>query len=159
MVVAEQVERPRQPLVVKFLLNVDGHDAGLRDALESGHARAEVERFFAQHRTHASRERREAAVREHLQLIFAVAVHVVLVCEQIQPMFDGRVERDEQAGALIRAPLQHFFRFDAPVVAEMIDEEMAHLIAMTSLFDEDAADGIQIVFRRRVAEKKFLLFV
>src|SRR5437588_6131464 len=53
VVVAEEIKRPGQPLVVKLLLDRDRHDARLGDALETRNARAEVERLFAQHRAHA----------------------------------------------------------------------------------------------------------
>ena len=64
---AKEIERARDPLVVIFLLNLDGNDARLRDAAKTGDAGSHVKGLLAKHRLHRGRERSETRVGQHAQ--------------------------------------------------------------------------------------------
>ena len=99
-------------------------------------------------------------MREHRQLKLAVTIHEVRVGEEIEPMRDVIVERVEQPVLLSeRAALEHLLRFDLAFAAEVVDHQVAHLIAVARLFDHDAHERSQIVFARRVVDQKALLLV
>ena len=99
-------------------------------------------------------------MREHRQLEFAVAVHEIRIGEKVQPVCDVVVEGVQQAVLLaVCAALEQFLRFDFSVVAEVVDQQMAHLITVTCLFHHDAHERSQVVFRRRVVHQEPLLFV
>src|SRR5215472_5004608 len=74
-------------------------------------------------------------------------------------MFDRVVECVQKPRALVGTPLEHLLRLDSPVVAEVADEQMAHLVSVSRLFDEDAADRVEVVFGRRLAQQQLLLLV
>ena len=75
-------------------------------------------------------------------------------------MRDVFVERVEQAVLLAEgAALEHLLGLDLTLAAEMIDQQVAHLIAVARLFDHDAHERGEIVLARRVVDQKALLLV
>ena len=97
---------------------------------------------------------------QHRQLELSVAVHEIRVGEEVEPVRDVFVERVEQPVLLAEgAPLEYLLRFDLPLAAELVDEQMAHLVAVARLFDHDPHERGEIVFAGRVVDQKALLLV
>ena len=120
-------------------------------------AGSEVEALLAQHRSHRARERREARRREHVELELAVAVDELGVREEVDPVVDVDVEGPEQAVVLPGAALEELARLDLPGLAEVVDEQVAHLPAVAHLLDHDPAGAVGVVVRRRALEEVALL--
>ena len=117
-----------------------------------------MEGFFPQHRRHGLSQGLEGGVTEHGELEFAVAVHKIRVGEEIQPVAHVLVEGPEQPFALEGAALQHLLRLDAPAVAELVDQQVAHLPAVPHLLRHHAAQRLPVVFGGRGLEQPPLLF-
>ena len=99
-------------------------------------------------------------MQQHRQLKFPVAIHEVRVGEEIQPMRDVFVERVEQAVFLAEgAAFEHLLRLDLAFAAEVLDQQVAHLISVTGLLDHDAHERREIVLGRSVVHQKPLLLV
>jgi hypothetical protein len=108
-------------------------------------------------RSHRPGERREGRGREHVELELAVAVDELGVGEEVHPVVDVDVERSEEPAVLPGAPLEELAGLDPARIAEVIDEEVAHLPSMAHLLDHDAADALRVVLGRRGLEEVALL--
>src|SRR6266849_3077705 len=153
----EQVEADGNPFVDVFLNDLRGNDAGFDDALDAVLAGAEVKGFFLEHGNHGLRERGEAGIAEHGELVFAVAIDEIGVDEKVEPVVDVLIEGAEEALLIEGAALQHFLGFDAAAVPEVVHQEMAHLPAVAHFFGDDAAEGLAVVFAGRGFEEAALL--
>jgi len=120
-------------------------------------AGAEVEGLFLKHGNHGLRERGEAGVAEHRELVFAVAVDEIGVDEEVKPVVDVLIEGAEESLLVEGAAFEHFLCFDAAAVAEVIHQEMTHLPAVAHFFGDDAAERLPVVFAGRGFEKVALL--
>ena len=75
-------------------------------------------------------------------------------------MRDVFVEGVEQPVLLTEgAALQHLLRLDLAFAAELIDQQVAHLVTVARLFDHDAHQRREIVFAGGVVHEKSLLLV
>src|SRR2546427_10696954 len=120
---AKQVVAHRHPLVDELLDDGERHHTRADNALDAVLARAQVERFLAQHRDHRLRHRGKSRVTQHGKLELAVAIDEIGVGEEVEPVVDVLVEGPEQTLLIKRPPLQHLLRLDAPAVAEMVDQQ------------------------------------
>src|SRR6185437_8611103 len=158
LVHAEKIVADGNPLVHVFLHDAERHRSGGDNSLEAVVARAEMEGLLAQHRIHGLGERLEAGIAEHGELEFTVAVHEIGVREEIEPVADFLIEGAEEAARFKGAALEHFLRLDAAAVAEMVDEEVAHLPAVAHFLGDHAAEGFAVVLAGRMLEEAALLF-
>src|SRR4029077_7646636 len=95
---------------------------------------------------------------QHLQLKFAVAIDEVSVGEKVHPVVDVDVKRSQQTLVLKGAALEHFLGLDLAGVAEVIEQERAHLPTVAHLFDHDARKGATVpVGRSRLKQVSLLL--
>jgi len=101
-----------------------------------------VEGLFLEHGNHGLRERGEAGVAEHGELVFAVAVDEIGVDEEVKPVVDVLIEGAEESLLVEGAAFEHFLCFDAAAVAEVIHQEMTHLPAVAHFFGDDAAERL-----------------
>ena len=95
--------------------------------------------------------------REHVELELAVAVHELGVGEEVDPVVHVHVEGAEQAVVLPGAPLEQLARLDLARLAEVVDEQVAHLPAVAHLLDHDPADALGVVVGGRGLEQVALL--
>ena len=130
----------------------------MHDAAQAVVSGAHVERFFAEHVRHGAAEGRKGRKLKHLQLEFAVTIDKVGVGEEVHPVIDIDIECAQQALVFESATLQHFLGFDFAGVAEVIDEQGAHLPSVTHFFDHDASDSAAVPVSGRGFEQVPLLF-
>src|SRR2546422_752183 len=154
---SKQIEAHRNPLVDVFLNECERHDAGLDDALDAVLAGAQVEGLLLEHGDHGLRQGRKSRIAQHGELVFAVAVHEIRVGEKVEPVVDVLIEGAEQALLVKGAPLEHLLRLDASGVAEMADQQVAHLPAVAHLFGHHAAEGLAVVLGGSVLKQAALL--
>ena len=157
MIGTKQIVRTGNPLVQIFLNQPRRNHPGFHNAPQTVIARAHVERFFAQHIRHRTPERSEGGIFQHLQLEFSVTVHEIGVSEEVHPVVDVDVECPQQSLVLKGAALEHFLRLDFAGIAEVVDQQRAHLPAVAHLLDHDAGDGAAIPVRGRVLQQVALL--
>src|SRR6266852_197563 len=157
MIGAEQVIRTRNPLVEIFLHEPLRDDSGFDHAAQTVVAGAHVEGFFAQHVRGRAAERCEGGKLQHLELEFTVAVDEVGVGKEVEPVVDVDVECAQQAFIFKSTALQHFLRFDFAGGPEEVDEQGAHLPAVTHLFDHHAGQGATVPVGGRNFEQVALL--
>jgi len=120
-------------------------------------AGAHVEGFFPQHVRHGAAERGKGRVLQHLQLELAVAIDKVGVGEEIHPVVDIDVESAEQTFVFEGTALKHLLGFNFAGVAKVIEQERAHLPAVTHFFDHDPRERAAIPVSGRGFEQVPLL--
>ena len=136
---SEQVVAHRNPFVHVFLNDIERHHFRFYNALETIMTGAQMERFFPQHRIHGLRQRLESRITQHGELEFSIAVHEIRVGEKVQPVGHFLIEGAKQALGFKCAAFQHFLGFHFSTVAEVIDQQMAHLPAVPHFFGHHAA--------------------
>ena len=155
---AEEIVGGRQPLVEVFLQQPDGDLARSDNALDAVVAGAEMEGLLLQHGRHAPREGGEGRAREHLELELAVPVDELGEDEEIDPVVDVLVERPEQPAPLERPAFQELLRLPPAGLAELVDEEVRHLVAVAHLLPVHAGERLEVVVGgRRIVEGPLLL--
>ena len=98
-----------------------------------------------------------AGGREHVELELPVAVDELGVREEVDPVVHVHVEGAEQPVVLPGAALEELARLDLPGLAEVVDEQVAHLPAVAHLLDHDPADAVGVVVGGRGLEEVALL--
>src|SRR3989441_1508992 len=157
IVVPEQVERGRDPLVEKPLDRLGRHLAGLHDAQQPVVPRAEMEGLFLEHRAHGARQRIERGHRQHLQLELPVPVDELGVGEEVEPRGDDLIEGAEQPLTLVGAALQQLRGLALPFVAEVRAQEVGHLPPVAHLLRHHPHEGEQVVVGGRMTQQAPLL--
>jgi hypothetical protein len=90
--------------------------------------------FLFQHRRDAFGQRREGRMAQHRQLILAITVDELGVGEEVEPVVYRRVKRIQEPVTTERSPFQKFSRFEFSRIAEVVDEQVAHLPAVAHFF-------------------------
>src|SRR5713101_3799480 len=154
---AEQVVGARNPFVEILLHQPSRDHSRFNHAPKAVVASTHVEGFFAQHVRCRAPKRCEGGELQHLKLELAVTVDEVGVGEEVEPVVDVDIECAQQAFIFKSTALQHFLRFDFSRRAEEIDEQGAHLPAVTHLFDHHAGQGATVPVGGRNFEQVALL--
>src|SRR6266700_4680432 len=158
MISAEKIVGTGDPLVQVFLHQPAGNNAGFSDARQSGIAGAHVERLFPEHITHGAAQRSEGGVLQHLELELAIAVDKVGEGEEVQPVVALFIKGAEHALVFIRLAFQHFLGLDFARGTKVVDQQGAHLPAVTHLFNHDAGEAGTVIVAGRGLKEPALLF-
>src|ERR1700691_1136637 len=157
MIGAEKIERTRDPLDQIFLQQQARSLPSLHHPTQPVVAGSHVKGFFPQHVRGRASERRKGRILEHLELELTIAVYKIGVGKKVEPVVHVNVEGSQQTFVLKRPPLQHLLRLDFARRSEEVDEQSAHLPAMTHLLDHDAGDRATIPLRGRGCKQVTLL--
>src|SRR6202521_3677088 len=154
---AEKVETHWNPLVDIFLDDPRWNDTCFHDAFDAILTGTKMKGLFLQHGDHRLRKWREARITQHGELVLTVTIDEIGISKKVEPVVDVLIERTEEAFLIESAALQHLLRFDAPAVAEVIHQQVAHLPAMAHFFRDNAAQRVPVVFAGRILKKPALL--
>src|SRR5262249_55639100 len=149
MIRPKQVISCRKPLVEVLLHDRYRNFAAPKDAREPSMAGEHVKEFFLEHRRDAFSQWRKTGMRKHRQLIFAVPIEKLSIGKKMEPVVDGRVDGAEQAIAAKSPPLKQLPRLELSRIAKIIDQQVAHLPAVTHFLAVHTGQRLAIVFRRR----------
>lgn len=133
------------PLVKVFLDDFRGNLSRLDNPCEPALAGEEVKRLLLEHGPHATRQWGKPGMMEHSELVLSIPVYKSGVGEKIEPVIDRLIEGSEEAIPFKGPPLQELSGLQLSGIAEMGNQEVAHLPFVAHLAVHDPEEALEVI--------------